>query len=86
VPCCVQADEELREGKLRFRGGRSEAATYDEPDQVGAKGLRVSAICLSGPVTATCLDGGRDPWPCYTTSQMVDIAFAVVVHAGSPLR
>jgi hypothetical protein len=30
----LQADEELREGKLRFRGGRGEAATYDEPDEV----------------------------------------------------
>jgi hypothetical protein len=29
-----QADEELREGKLRFRGGRGEAATYDEGDEV----------------------------------------------------
>jgi DNA-directed RNA polymerase I subunit RPA1 len=29
-----QADEELREGKLRFRGGRGEAATYDGPDEV----------------------------------------------------
>jgi hypothetical protein len=31
---CLQADEELREGKLRFRGGRGEAATYDEGDEV----------------------------------------------------
>eukprot|EP00882_Tetradesmus_deserticola_P010548 GHRQ01011142.1.p1 GENE.GHRQ01011142.1~~GHRQ01011142.1.p1 ORF type:complete len:512 (+),score=314.67 GHRQ01011142.1:154-1536(+) len=28
-----EADEELREGKLRFRGGRGEAATYDEGDE-----------------------------------------------------
>jgi hypothetical protein len=36
VLCCAvsQADEELREGKLRFRGGREEGATYDEPDEV----------------------------------------------------
>jgi DNA-directed RNA polymerase I subunit RPA1 len=27
-------DEELREGKLRFTGGRGEAATYDAPDEV----------------------------------------------------
>jgi hypothetical protein len=47
VLCCcpVQADEELREGKLRFRGGRSEAATYDEPDEVSR---RVDAVILSG--------------------------------------
>lgn len=32
--CPAQADEELREGKLRFRGGREEGATYDEPDEV----------------------------------------------------
>jgi hypothetical protein len=32
--CHHQADEELREGKLRFRGGRGEAATYDEGDEV----------------------------------------------------
>ena len=28
----AEPDEELREGKLRFRGGRGEAATYDAGD------------------------------------------------------
>lgn len=31
-----EADDELREGKLRFRGGRGEAATYDGPDDEDA--------------------------------------------------
>lgn len=32
--CYAQDDEEMREGKLRFSGGRGEAATYDAPDEV----------------------------------------------------
>jgi len=34
-----EEDEELREGKLRFRGGREEAATYDGPDDVRFSGV-----------------------------------------------
>ncbi|GAX74019.1 hypothetical protein CEUSTIGMA_g1469.t1 [Chlamydomonas eustigma] len=30
-------DEELKEGKLRFRGGRGESATYEAPDEEEAK-------------------------------------------------
>eukprot|EP00879_Flechtneria_rotunda_P019031 GHRR01019981.1.p1 GENE.GHRR01019981.1~~GHRR01019981.1.p1 ORF type:complete len:960 (+),score=400.61 GHRR01019981.1:550-3429(+) len=32
-----EADEDLREGKLRFRGGRGEAATYEEGDEEDAE-------------------------------------------------
>lgn len=35
APEDFEEDEELREGKLRFRGGREEAATYDGNDEVG---------------------------------------------------
>jgi hypothetical protein len=48
--CCPihQVDEDLREGKLRFRGGRGEAATYDGGDEV-----RMHLICLCSSAVQT---------------------------------
>jgi hypothetical protein len=53
--CCPthQADEELREGKLRFRGGRGEAATYDEGDEV--RKARDGVHCTAGALLSHCI-------------------------------
>lgn len=54
--CVLQADEELREGKLRFRGGRAEGAGYDEPDEVrrGRDGPAVQPVHLLTALLAMC--------------------------------
>jgi hypothetical protein len=52
-----QADEELREGKLRFRGGRGEAATYDEGDEVRSSDQHMHIVCHALSVLHMALAG-----------------------------